>query len=229
MNNKNRYGHRKRLIEKFFVNQEMLNNIDILELLLFCSIPRKDVKDLAISLNKTFGNNIGYVLSATNEELQKIKGLGQNTILFFRLIFEISLRIQKEKFINKEIVNSINELVNYYHIKLMNRKHEELVAIFLSTKNQILKEETMFIGSIDTVSVYPREIIKRCLELGASSIILLHNHPSGFPSPSRNDIELTESFIKICQLLNITFCDHIIIGSNSFYSFSKKSILPYIK
>lgn len=219
-------GHRKRLIKKFLTHSENFNKSDILEIILFLTIPRKDTKTIAKNLDNIYPDLLS-LCSAETEELQRINGLGENSILFIKLIYELALRISQEKLQKKDCLNCFNDLINYCKLNLGTKKHEELRVIFLTVKNTIIKDELLFKGTLSAVNVYPREIVKKSLDLGAAKLILVHNHPSGDPSPSSEDVELTKNIQKILKNINIELLDHLVIGGSSFISFRTNKISPF--
>jgi DNA repair protein RadC len=219
-------GHRSRTIEKFLKNSDNFLNTDLIELMLFLTIPRKDTKILAKLLIQKY-NNFLTLFSVSPDELNKIPGLGRNSILFIKLIYELSLRLSLEKLQKKDILSSFSDLIQYCKLKIASKKSEELRIIYLTSKNSIIKDEILFQGTISSVNIYPREVVQKCLENGAAGIILVHNHPSGDPTPSSEDIEITKGLYKILLPIGIALCDHLIIGGSSFISFRQNKIAPF--
>lgn len=220
-------GHRSRLIRKFLDNSSNFSKTEIIELILFIAIPRKDTKPLAKKLIKSYNNSLLDLFSSSEEKLLNIDGIGSNTILMLRLIYKLSIELSVEKIQQKDILKSFTELIEYCRLQMSNKKSEELRVIFLNAKNYIIKDEILFNGTINSVSVHPREILKRCLDLGSTSIVLVHNHPSGDPAPSNEDIELTKNIFTILKQIDIILIDHIIISGNNFVSFKHNNIAPF--
>ncbi len=217
-------GHRKRLKEKLIrSNIGSLADYEILEILLFYSIPRKDVKPLAKSLLKKY-HNIGTIVTIPTNELKE-NGITESTITLFRLIKEINSSINKEQLLDKPIINSWKILIDYIRSNIGYDKTECLHIMYLNHKNILIADETEKHGTINSVSIYPREILKKIILYNASSIVVVHNHPSGITEPSQADITLTKQLEKALEPLKISLIDHIIISSNSYFSFKKHGII----
>ncbi|MFN9116027.1 MAG: RadC family protein [Bacteroidota bacterium] len=227
MEDKYKLGHRARTMEKFLKNSENFSKTDILELILFFCIPRKDTKIIAKNINSKFDTLLSF-FSSSNIELNQIEGFGLNSIVFIKVIYEIAIRISFERIKQKDIVKNFNDLVVYCKLKVSCLKSEQFRVIFLSAKNHIIKEEVLFFGTITSVHIYPREIIKKCIDLGSVSIVLVHNHPSGDPTPSSEDIEITKLLHKTLKTINVCVFDHIIISENNFISFRQNKIPPFL-
>lgn len=217
-------GHRQRLKEQLLrSNLGSLADYEILEILLFFSIPRKDVKPLAKQLlNKN--KNLGSIINLTDTELREQK-VTESTITLFRLIKDITNRINKEQLLDKPIINSWNLLIDYVRTNIGYKNTECLNIIYLNHKHILIAEEIEEHGTVNSVSVYPREILKKAILYNASSIVLVHNHPSGITEPSKSDITLTKHLVSTLEPLNISLIDHIIISRNSYYSFKKHNII----
>lgn len=212
-----RSGHRQRMIKKFLVNADNFSKSDLIEMILFLCIPRKDVKDLALLLNDKF-SSILALLSANTDTLLGMEGIGESTAYTIKLIYKLIEQILLEKIEKKDIINNFHQLIEYCKIQCAEKNYEELRIIYLNSKNYIISSEVCSKGTISMVNIYPREIIKRCLELSAVSVILVHNHPSGDPSPSEEDILVTQHLNEKLSVLKITLYDHLIIGKDNFYS-----------
>lgn len=211
-------GHRSRLKERFLSSSgQGMPDYEIMELLLFLTRPRSDTKQIAKNLINTFGN-LQNIIYANDLSLSEIKGIGQNSIFTFRLIKEIIARILKNKITNIKIFKSIKEVIDYCTITMGNLDVEIFKILFFNSKNVLLKEVDQQVGTINQTPVYPREVVKKALELGASSLVMIHNHPSGDPNPSENDIFVTKTIKDILVKLNITLIDHIIISKDSYRS-----------
>lgn len=223
---KKRYhvGHRKRTRDKFFKCRTSLYDYEILELLLFYVFLRKDTKSIAKKLIEKFGS-IKEVMFASYEDLLSVKEIGASAAVLFCVIREIFERIKLNKLFEEEIIASSSNVIEYYKNIFFNMKNEQLRIMFINNKNRLIKEELLQSGTITQTAIYPREIIQKSLNIGASGIILVHNHPSGDPQPSREDIIMTRSIRDIATKLDILLLDHIIIGKNSCKSLKELGVI----
>ncbi len=212
-----RSGHRQRMIKRFLTNSDNFTKTDLIEIMLFLAINRRDVKELAINLNNKFPSLLS-LLSTDNSSLLSIDGIGEKTVSIIKLIYALIEFILKEKIEKKDIINNFQQLMNYCKIQCAEKNYEELRILYLNSKNYVITDEICSKGTVSVVNVYPREIIKRCLDLSAVSIIMVHNHPSGDPTPSEEDIFVTKNLNEKLQVLKINLYDHIIIGKDNFYS-----------
>lgn len=220
-------GHRQRLKQKVLNNDNAyssLEDYELLEILLFFAIPRKDVKPLAKQLLNKF-YNLSKLINISKNQLSEIDEVNDNTYIIFAVIRELIVRIQKSNVINKHVISSWSALLDYLKFSMSNLKTEQFRVLFLTKKNLLIADELMIDGTIDQAPVYPREIIKRGLFHEAGAVILVHNHPSGDCKPSRSDIDLTSKIVKICESVNITVHDHVIIGANDYFSFKSNLLL----
>jgi DNA repair protein RadC len=218
-------GHRKRLRQRFMeTNGQGVADYELLEMLLFAAHPRGDVKPLAKKLIKSFGS-FAKVLQASPQDLEIIEGIGESAIVAIKVAEESSRRVLKDKAKQGSVISSWTALLDYCRLNMASKKIEEFHVLFLNHKNEIIKDEVLQKGTIDHTPVYPREIVKRALELHASSLILAHNHPSGDPTPSKADIELTKKIVESARVLNISVHDHLIIGRYGQYSFKSNGLL----
>lgn len=217
-------GHRKRLKEKFLKAPSALADYEILEMLLFASSPRKDVKPLAKNLIQRFGS-LSKVFAANNAELKQVAGMNNTAIASIKLIPEAVGRMLYADAKEKPIISSWNKLIDYLRAEMGGLKEEQFRVLFLNSKNMLIANEVQSNGTINHTMAYPREIVKRALELRAASIILVHNHPSGDIAPSIADIELTHQIIAAAKPLGVAVHDHVIIGSGSHLSFKTKGII----
>ncbi len=190
---------------------------ELLELALFQAHPRGDTKPLAKALLKRFGS-IGAVLNAAPAELGAIKGMGQSAITALKTARALSLRIAREEILDRPILTSWQKVLAYCHACHAFEKTERLHLLFLDNRSALIADEIQQRGTVDQAAVYPREVVKRALELGASSIVLVHNHPSGDPSPSHADIAVTKDIIAAATPLGIAIHDHVIIGRDGHAS-----------
>jgi len=223
--NHNRQGHRRRLRQKFLrAGLEGFLDYEIIELLLTLGTPRLDCKSQARETVKRFKTLRG-VLEAESDELQEIEGIGPYNIFGIKLIQEVSRRFLKERMMKKPACHSSKEVFDYLYHVLRDAKREKFKVMFLDMKNQILEEKTFFEGTVDSSVVYPREVIKAALKYDASSLIFVHNHPSGDPEPSESDREITKDLVFAASLIQVKVLDHIIIGNNRYYSFADKGLI----
>jgi DNA repair protein RadC len=220
-----REGHRRRLREKFL--RGGLNaflDYEIIELLLTLGTPRRDCKEQAKKALREFRSLRG-VLEADVHELQKIKGIGSHNIFGIRLVQEVSRRFLKDKMMIRPYCRSSREVFDYLYHSLRDLKKENFKVLFLDPKNQIIEEKTLFEGTVDSSAVYPREIMKDALRYDATSLIFVHNHPSGDPEPSLCDREITKELVFSAKVMQLKVLDHIIIGNNCFFSFADRGLI----
>ena len=218
-------GHRQRAREKLLkFGADSLRDYEIVELMLFFIFKRKDVKPLAKRLIERF-KTVDTILSAPLTELTKIEGIGQTSAEAIKIINGIFVAAIKSRLIKKKHINCFEDVINYCKVNMKNLIAEELRVIFLNSINEIIADEVMQKGDINAVKIYPRMIARRCLELGANGIILIHNHPSGDPTPSREDIFTTKQISKALSVFEMFLQDHIIIGGDRFVSFKTLELL----
>ncbi|MGZ3375571.1 MAG: RadC family protein [Phenylobacterium sp.] len=211
-------GHRDRLRERAAAGGlAALPDYELLELYLFRAIPRGDVKPLAKQLLARFGS-FGGVLGATPEELRTVKGVGEALALDLKLLHEASLRTAREAVARRPVISSWSALMAYVKTALAHEAREQFRVLFLDKKNQLIADEVMNRGTVDHAPVYPREVMRRALELSASAVILVHNHPSGDPTPSSADIEMTRQVVDAGRSLRIAVHDHLIAGRDGVAS-----------
>ncbi len=215
-------GHRKRLRNRFFNNPSSVEDYELLELLHFWSIPRKDVKPIAKELLIKF-KSLSNVIHSDHESLSKITT--ENSIINIAILKEIQRRILKEDVMHKNVLGSWTALIDYLKQTMGNMKIEQFRVIFLNKKNIIIADEVQGTGTIDETPVYPREIVKKAISHSASAIILIHNHPSGDPTPSKADITLTKKITIACDAVDIKVHDHVIIAKSKFYSFKANYLI----
>ncbi len=216
-------GHRERLRNKFISqNGDSLADYELLELILTLALPRRDVKPLAKDLLAKFGS-FSKVISADINELMSISGVKENTAVAIKLIQSSCKRYLKTDVIDSPIFNNWDKLLDYCMASIAYDKVEQSRILFLDAKNKLIADELQQKGTVNHTSVYPREVVRRALELGATAIIMLHNHPSGDTSPSKADVEITRKISEACKVMGITLHDHIIVGNGGGYS-SLKSL-----
>ncbi len=205
-------GHRDRLRARFMMGgADAMPDYELLELLLFSAIPQKDTKPLAKALIHKFGDFAG-VLSASPAQLLAVKGLSDKSVAFLKVVQASGLRLGRQKVMSQPILSSWSALVDYLRAAMAHEANEHFRLLFLDRKNRLIGDEVQARGTVDHTPVYIREVVKRALDLGATALILVHNHPSGDPTPSRADIEMTRDIAKAAAPLGVTIHDHIIIG-----------------
>lgn len=211
-------GHRERLRARFLKSgADALADHEMLELLLFGVILRRDVKPIAKALLQRFGS-INGVFGAQISDLMQVHGVGETIALHLNAIHALIVKSAKEEIINKPVLNSWANLLAYLKISLEFETREQFRVMFLNNKLKLINDENMGDGTIDHAPVYPREIARRALELSASSVILVHNHPSGDPKPSGQDISMTRKIIEALNSIEVKVHDHIIIGKEGAVS-----------
>ena len=211
--------HRSRLRSRFMDGgANALPDYELLELVLFRAILRRDVKPLAHTLMDTFGD-FNRVITAPIARLKSIKGVGDAVVTELKIVEAAAHRMMRAKVMHKPVLTSWDALVDYCHTTMAHRETEQFRVLYLDRKNTLIADEEQAKGTVDHVPVYPREVAKRALELNASAIILVHNHPSGDPTPSQQDIDMTNQILAACQALNLTLHDHLIIGKSCELSF----------
>ena len=212
------FGHRERLRERFYgAGPDALSDYELLELALFAAIPRRDTKPLAKALLKTFGS-FAEVIHAPEARLREVKGVKDASVNQLKLIAAAADRIAKGEIKRSVALSSWNEVIDYCRSSMAFADKEQFRLLFLDKRNQLISDEVQQIGTIDHTPVYPREVIKRALELSATALILVHNHPSGDPTPSQADIAMTKAIVDIAAPLGIAVHDHIIVGKNGHAS-----------
>ncbi|MBE2276654.1 MAG: DNA repair protein RadC [Rhodobacteraceae bacterium] len=206
--------HRARLRARFSEGgAAAMPDYELLELVLFAAIPRQDVKPLARLLLDTFGD-FNRVISAPQARLLAVKGVGESVVLHFKVLEAVAQRMVRARVLHRPILSSWDALLDYCHTAMSHRETEQFRILFLDRKNVLIADEEQARGTVDHVPVYPREVVKRALELNASALILVHNHPSGDPTPSDSDISMTIQIEDACRTLGITLHDHLIIGKS---------------
>jgi DNA repair protein RadC len=217
--------HRRRLRERFLAGgAEAVADYELLELLLFRAIPRQDVKPLARRLIDTFGD-FSSVLSAPGQRLRAVEGLGEAVVTELRIVEAAAHRLAQGRVLDKPVISGWTALVTYCRTAMAHRETEQFRVLFLDRKNVLIADEAQARGTVDHVPVYPREVVKRALELNASALILVHNHPSGDPTPSDADIAMTRTVEEAARALSITLHDHLIVGRSDEFSFRSAGYL----
>ncbi len=220
-----RTGHRQRLKEKFLIGGlKGFLDYEIVELLLTLGTPRRDCKKQAKDAMERF-KVLRRVLEADEAELQEIKGIGPHNVFGIRLVQEVARRFLREKMLSRPACHSSKEVFDYLYHSLRDAKTERFKVLFLDAKNYILEEQTFFEGTVDSSAVYPREVIKAAVMHCASSLIFVHNHPSGDPEPSESDREITKELVFASNIMQIKVLDHLIIGNNCYFSFADRGLI----
>lgn len=218
-------GHRDRLRQRFLDSAgQGMPDYEMLELLLFRSIPRRDVKALAKTLIARFGS-FAEVLGASIERLREVPGVGEATATDIKIVEAASRLMARGQMGKRNILSSWAALIDYCKVSMAFAEVEQFRLLFLDKKNGLIADEVQQTGTIDHTPVYPREIIRRALELGATAMILVHNHPSGDPTPSQADIRMTQDVIAIAKPMGIVVHDHLIIGRNGHSSFKALGLI----
>lgn len=218
-------GHRDRLRQKFRESgSEALHDYELLELVLFRALPRKDTKPLAKTLISRFGS-YSEVINAPEERLAEVPGVGDAVITELKIIRGAALRLMREEVIDRPVLDSWSSVLSYCRAAMGFETKEQFRILFLDKRNRIIADEVQQEGTVDHTPVYVREVVKRALELSSTAIILVHNHPSGDPTPSRADVEMTRQIVETARNLGITVHDHIIVGKDGHSSFRGLSLI----
>ena len=218
-------GHRARLRERFLKSGgDALPDYELLELLLTQAQARRDMKPVAKRLLKRFGD-FSRVISAEPAELMEIDGIGESALVALKTVRAAALRLARESAMERPVIASWQKVLDYCRASMAFGKTEQFRLLFLDRKNMLIADEVQNKGTIDHAPVYPREVVKRALDLGASAIIMVHNHPSGDPTPSNADIEMTREVKEAAEKLGIALHDHIIIGHDDHASFKSLGLL----
>ncbi|MCU0815843.1 MAG: DNA repair protein RadC [Cypionkella sp.] len=217
--------HRRRLRERFLSGGAgAMPDYELLELLLFGAVPRQDMKPLARALLDRFGD-LNRVITAPRPRLEEVRGVGEAVVAQLKLAEAIAQRMMRARVMNRPVLSSWDALLDYCHTAMAHRETEQFRILFLDRKNTLIADEEQARGTVDHVPVYPREVVKRALELNASALILVHNHPSGDPTPSQADITMTNQINDACHVLGLTLHDHLVIGKSREVSFRSSGYL----
>ena len=218
-------GHRQRLRERFNrAGPASVADYELLDLVLFRAIPQRDVKPLAKEILGCFGD-FNHAISAPRARLAEVPGVGDAVITELKIVEAAAHRLAQARVLGREVLSSWDALMTYCKTAMAHRDTEEFRVLYLDRKNVLVADEAQGKGTVDHVPVYPREVMKRALELGASAIILVHNHPSGDPEPSSADITMTHRVADAADALGITLHDHIIVGKDRDASFRTMGLL----
>ncbi len=219
------HGHRERLRKRFLDSQgEGMPDYEILELLLMAALPQRDVKPLAKDLIARF-ESLSGVLTASPEELMSVPGIKETACTSLKVVQVAAVRLSKAVLLDKPIIASWDRLIDYCRTAMGHDKVESFRILFLDRKNRLIADEAQQRGTVDHTPVYPREIVKRALDLGASAMILVHNHPSGDVTPSKDDIAMTRNIRESAEKLGIALFDHLIVSRSGESSFKAMGLL----
>lgn len=219
------HGHRGRLRQRFLENgADALHDYELIELLLFNVIPRRDVKPDAKRLLAQFGS-LGALFNAAPDELRAAGLKSDAAVTQIKVIQAAALKLSASRVADVPVLSSWDALMDHCQATMSHAKQEEFRILFLNKKNHLIADEVQQRGTIDHAPVYPREVMKRALELGATALILLHNHPSGDPTPSRADIDMTKLLVQAASPLNIVIHDHVVIGKGQTASFRSLGLM----
>ncbi|MBC8430578.1 MAG: DNA repair protein RadC [Desulfobacterales bacterium] len=218
-------GHRQRLREKFLKSGLLgFHDYEVIELLLTLVTPRKDCKTAAKSALKRFKTLPG-VLEASTKELCEVEGIGPKNLLGIKLVKAVGDRYLEHKLIEKDPLNNSKELFDYLYHNIRDKSRECFNVIFLDAKNRVITTETLFEGTLTASSVYPREVVAAALNHHAAALIFAHNHPSGDPEPSAEDVAITRRLVFSCKVVGITVHEHLIVGNNRYFSFADQGYI----
>jgi DNA repair protein RadC len=219
------HGHRDRLRHRFLTAGDLaLTDYELLELLLFRSIPRRDTKALAKTLIRRFGS-FAEVLGAPIHLLKEVKGVGESVAGDLKIVAAALHRMARDEVAKRPVLSSWSAVLDYCRVRMAFEEREEFRILFLDKKNALIADERQQVGTVDHTPVYPREVVRRALELSASALILVHNHPSGDPTPSGADMSMTRELVDIAKPLGIVIHDHIIVGRDGYTSFRSLKLI----
>ena len=213
------HGHRERLRTRFRdAGSDAVSDYELLELALLRAIPQRDVKPLAKDLIAKFGS-FAEGVTAPTARLAEVKGLGDDAITELKIVHAAASRLAREQVQKRPLLSSWSSVLDYCRMAQAFAEKEQFRVLFLDKRNQLIADELQQTGTVDHTPVYPREVVKRALELSATALILVHNHPSGDPTPSRADIQMTQAIIEVARPLGVSVHDHIIVGKEGHASF----------
>ena len=222
-------GHRQRLRERFLAaGLAGFHDYEVIELLLTIATPRKDCKDAAKTALKRFRTFQG-VLEASPRELCEVKGIGPKNLFGIKLIKAVAERYLEKRLIKKDALNSSKDLFDYLCHSIRDKGRECFEVIYLDAKNRVITSETLFEGTLTASSVYPREVVRSALNHQAAALIFAHNHPSGDPSPSEEDVSVTRQLVYACRVMGITVHEHLVMGDNRYFSFADQGYIAQMK
>jgi DNA repair protein RadC len=218
-------GHRARMRTRLLTaGPDALADHELLEMTLFLALPRRDTKPIARALLSRFGS-FAAAISAPLVELQRVEGVGEAGAAALKMIQAAALRLARAEVIERPVLSNWDRLIDYLTAMLSRERAEQFRVLYLDTRNRLIADEAQARGTVNHTPVYPREVVKRALELHATALILVHNHPSGDPTPSRDDIEMTREVKGAAEVLAVTLHDHVIIGNGKWLSFRREGLL----
>jgi DNA repair protein RadC len=220
------HGHRDRLRARLRdAGGDALADYELMELVLFRALPRRDVKPLAKALVSHFGS-FGEAISAAPARLREVEGIGDAVIAELKIVQAAANRLARGEVKRRPVLSSWSSVLDYCRTAMAFSEREEFRVLFLDKRNQLIADEVQQKGTVDHTPVYPREVVKRALELSATAVVLVHNHPSGDPTPSRADIQMTKAIIDVARPLGIEVHDHIIVGKEGHASLKGMKLIP---
>jgi DNA repair protein RadC len=211
------HGHRERLKERFRESPSALRDYELLELILFQAVPRRDTKPIAKALLDRFGT-LSEVFGAPEALLTEVDGVGESVALHLKVYQEAARRFAKDGIRARPLLDSWSAVIDYCRTAMVHEPVEQFRILFLDKRNALIADEVQQTGTVDHTPVYPREVVKRALELSATALVLVHNHPSGDPTPSRADVQMTRQIVDTARPLGIAVHDHIIVGRSGHAS-----------
>jgi len=218
-------GHRERLRRRFQkTGAEGMQEYELLELLLTYAVPRKDVKPVAKNLIKRFGD-LASVLDADLKELENAPGVGSISAILIKLVKELFCVYLERKMSHKDLLSSPKAVIDFARAKLAGYPHEVFMVIYLNAKNEVIEHKIIHEGTINRAIIYPRRVIEEALKCHATSLILVHNHPSGHPEPSEDDKNVMQIIKKVATPMDIDIVDHIIVAKNGYFSFAEQQLI----
>lgn len=218
-------GHRQRLKQRLLeAGPDALADYELLELLLFLAQPRQDMKPLAKLLLKTYGS-LNRLFQAPAQDLLSLKGVGPGVVAVLKAVHALTVKLSQEETFSAPLLNTSDQLIRYCRLRLKDIHVEQFHVIFVDTDLKVLGDEILSTGTLNESAVYPREILRKALNYGASGLVLAHNHPSGDPLPSPDDVQLTQTLCDLSPLVGIVVHDHLILGKNQVFSFQKEGLL----
>ncbi len=219
------HGHRKRLRDRFLTaGPQAVADYELLEMILFPAKPQGDVKPLAKQLLLKFKDFPG-VMNAEAKALMEVEGVGDAAVGAIKVVRAAAEKLLQAQAGERTVIDNWDALLDYCRVAMAHRKIEEFRLLFLNLRNQIIGEEIQQRGTVNHTPAYPREVVKRALEIGASALVLLHNHPSGDPQPSPDDIEITHKIVAACAGVGIRVHDHVVVGSDGHFSFRAHGLI----
>ncbi len=218
-------GHRIRMRQRLLkAGPDALADYEMLEMILFIALPRRDTKPLAKDLLARF-RTFGGVIGASVQELRSVAGIGEAGAAALKLVQAAALRMMQQDLIGQPVLSTWDKLTDYLTAAMGHERVEQFRVLFMDSRNRLLADEVQSVGTINHTPVYPREVVRRCLELNATAVLLAHNHPSGEPTPSREDIAMTAELVRVTGAMGIAVHDHVVIGRGKWLSFKSERLM----